>query len=138
MADLDDLHRSIHAIHAIHADVARRKPLHDGILSRLFETEHAGAGLIEALHERNIEVGGVVADGEVHVSVCPFVRAVDLDRAARVGPERAVCRVGGLGNVGACEVLEVSGEAGMGRLARQTYMDVSIAMRPRQRSYRAM
>jgi hypothetical protein len=44
---------------------------------RILEAEHAGAGLVEVLDERDVEVGHVGTEAKVHVRDCGAVRAVD-------------------------------------------------------------
>ena len=72
----------------------------------LLQTEHTRTSLVQVLNKRDVEVGDICAQADIHVGQRGAVRAVDLDGSAGQGPLRAVGNVGCFVDVGACDVSE--------------------------------
>jgi hypothetical protein len=104
VSQLDNLHTRLQPIKSLILKTtvpSSLKSLLEICAARLFEAEHASGSLVEVLNERNVEVGHVGAETEVHVGDCGAVRAVDRDRAAGQRPLGAVCDVCCFVDVGA-------------------------------------
>lgn len=86
MSKLDDLHRCRQTVQALVVEAAIPSRLEAGFevcAASVLEAELAGAGLVQVLDERDVEVGYVGAEPEVDVGEGGAVRAVDGDGAAR-------------------------------------------------------
>lgn len=125
MSQLDNLHRRLQTFNPriIGATVpCSLEPLFQIRAARFLETEYAGAGLVEVVHEADVEVGCVCAESEIDVGQCMVVAAVDDDGAACRWPEGAVGNVGCLVDVRAWGGQYV----GMLKVGRRSYMGISI------------
>lgn len=73
--------------------------------TRLLEAKDTSAGLVQILNKRDVEVGDVGAESEVHVGKGGGVAAVDHDRATCERPSSAVGNIRGLVDIGTWELL---------------------------------
>jgi hypothetical protein len=112
VAELDDLDGSLEAVETLVVEAAVAGLL-DAVFKvcavRLLEAEDAGARLVEAVGQADVEVCRVGAQGEVNECQGARVAAVDLDGAAGQRPLGAVGNIGCLVDVGAWECVLVAG-----------------------------
>lgn len=104
MRDLDELQAGLLALQALGANSRRLERCREVRLSGLFETERAVTRLVEAVHEADVERGGVCSEGKVDIGQCPGMRDLQADGASRRRPLSTVAQVDGFGDVGAWRV----------------------------------
>lgn len=104
MSQLNDLHTRLKPIESLILQSTvpgSLKPLLEVRAPSFLEAEHADAGLVEVLDERNVEVGHVSTETEIHVGQRGAMRAVDRDGAAGQRPLCTVRDIGCFVDVGA-------------------------------------